>query len=195
MKSVFLGLVLSVLVGLPVLAALKVADQAPDFSARASLAGKEFNFSLADALKKGPVVVYFYPSAYTKGCDLEAHTFAQEKEKFDAAGATIIGVSADSIARLNVFSADPDYCAGKFPVASDAERKIAASYNLTVNALKAGAKDVRGVDIDHDFIERVTFVIGKDHKIIATLSSTEDKLSPDQHVEKALSIVQKLASK
>jgi peroxiredoxin len=195
MKSVYLGLVLSVLVGLPVLAALKVADQAPDFSARASLAGKEFNFSLADALKKGPVVVYFYPSAYTKGCDLEAHTFAQDKEKFDAAGATIIGVSADSIARLNVFSADPDYCAGKFPVASDAERKIAASYNLTVNALKAGAKDVRGVDIDHDFIERVTFVIGKDHKIIATLSSTEDKLSPDQHVEKALSIVQKLASK
>ena len=195
MKSVFVGLVLSVLVGLPVLAALKVADKAPDFSARASLAGKEFNFSLADALKKGPVVVYIYPSAYTKGCDLEAHTFAQEKEKFDAAGATIIGVSADSIARLNVFSADPDYCAGKFPVASDADRKIAASYNLTVNSVKAGAKDVRGVDIDHDFIERVTFVIGKDHKIISTLSSTEDKLTPDQHVEKALSIVQKLAAK
>jgi len=195
MKSVFVGLVLSVFLGLPVLAALKVADKAPDFSTRASLAGKEFNFSLADALKKGPVVVYFYPSAYTKGCDLEAHTFAQEKEKFDAAGATIIGVSADSIARLNVFSADPDYCAGKFPVASDADRKIAASYNLTVNSVKAGAKDVRGVDIDHDFIERVTFVIGKDHKIISTLSSTEDKLSPDQHVEKALSIVQKLAAK
>ena len=195
MKSVFVGVALSVLMGLPILAALKVADKAPDFSARASLAGKEFNFSLADALKKGPVVVYFYPSAYTKGCDLEAHTFAQEKEKFDAAGATIIGVSADSIARLNVFSADPDYCAGKFPVASDADRKIAASYNLTVNSVKAGAKDVRGVDIDHDFIERVTFVIGKDHKIISTLSSTEDKLSPDQHVEKALSIVQKLASK
>jgi len=195
MKSVYLGLVLSVALGLPVLAALKVTDNAPDFSARASLAGKEFNFSLADALKKGPVVVYFYPTAYTKGCDLEAHTFAQEKDKFDAAGATIIGVSADSIARLNVFSADPEYCAGKFPVASDVDRKIAASYNLTVNALKAGAKDVRGVDIDHDFIERVTFVIGKDHKIISTLSSTEDKLSPDQHVERALAIVQKLASK
>jgi thioredoxin-dependent peroxiredoxin len=195
MRNLFLGLVLSVLVCLPVLAALKVADKAPDFSARASLAGKEFNFSLPDALKKGPVVVYFYPSAYTKGCDLEAHTFAQEKEKFDAAGATIIGVSADSIARLNVFSADPEYCAGKFPVASDADHKIAASYNLTVNSLKAGAKDVRGVDIDHDFIERVTFVIGKDHKIVATLSSADDKLSPDQHVEKALSIVQQLASK
>src|ERR1700691_1753313 len=115
MKNVFPGLVFSVLVGLPLLAALKVADKAPDFSARASLAGKEFSFSLQDALKKGPVVVYFYPSAYTKGCDLEAHTFAQEKEKFDAVGATIIGVSADSIARLDLFAADPDYCAGKFP--------------------------------------------------------------------------------
>lgn len=84
MKNVFLGLVFSVLVGLPILAALKASDKAPDFSARASLAGKEFSFSLQDALKKGPVVVYFYPSAYTKGCDLEAHTFAEEKEKFEA---------------------------------------------------------------------------------------------------------------
>jgi peroxiredoxin Q/BCP len=171
-----------------------MADKAPDFSTQASLAGKEFSFSLADALKKGPVVVYFYPSAYTKGCDLEAHTFAQEKEKFDAARATIIGVSADSIARLNVFSADPDYCAGKFPVASDPDRKIATSYNLTAASPRAGMKDVRGEEIGHDFIERVTFVIGKDHKIIATLSSTEDKLTPDQHVQKALEIVQKLAS-
>lgn len=195
MNKPILGLALCALVGLPLMAALKVADKAPDFSARASLAGREFNFSLQDALKKGPVVVYFYPSAYTKGCDLEAHTFAAEKEKFDAVGATIIGVSADSIARLDVFSADPEYCAGKFPVASDADHKIAASYNLTVNSLKAGAKDVRGVDIDHDFIERVTFVIGKDHKIIATLSSANDKLTPDQHVEKALEIVQKLAAK
>ena len=195
MKKLLLSLTLSVLLGLPIFAALRVADRAPDFSARASLAGKEFNFSLQDALKKGAVVVYFYPSAYTKGCDLEAHTFAQEKEKFDAAGATIIGVSADSIARLDVFSADPDYCAGKFPVASDPDKKIATSYNLTAASAKAGMKDVRGVDIDHDFIERVTFVIGKDHKIIATLSSTDDKLSPDQHVQKALEIVQKLASK
>src|ERR1700730_4736213 len=131
MKKLLWGLALSVLAALPVLAALKVGDKAPDFSARASLAGSEFTFSLPDALKKGPVVVYFYPSAYTKGCDLEAHTFAQEKDKFDAAGATIIGVSADSIARLDQFSADPDYCAGKFPVASDADRKIANSYSLT----------------------------------------------------------------
>jgi thioredoxin-dependent peroxiredoxin len=195
MKKLFLGVALSALLGLPVWAALKAADNAPDFSARASLAGKEFNFSLQDALKKGPVVVYFYPSAYTKGCDLEAHTFAQDKEKFDAAGATIIGVSADSIERLDAFSADPDYCAGKFPVASDPDRKIANSYDLTAASAKAGAKDVRGIEIGHDFIERVTFVIGKDHKVIATLSSTADKLSPDQHVEKALEIVQKLPAK
>jgi len=195
MKKLFFALVISGLITLPVLAALKTGDDAPEFSARASLAGKEFNFSLEDALKKGPVVVYFYPSAYTKGCDLEAHTFAQDKEEFDATGATIIGVSADSIERLNAFSADPDYCAGKFPVASDPDRKIATSYNLNSNGAKPGMKDVRGAEIDHDFIERVTFVIGRDHKIVATLSSSNDKISPDQHVARALEIVQKLVSK
>src|ERR1700719_2724638 len=165
MKNVILNVALAGLIGLPVVASLKVADTAPDFSARASLAGKEFKFSLQDALKKGPAVVYFYPSAYTQGCDLEAHTFAENKDKFDAAGTTIIGVSADSIERLNAFSADPDYCAGKFPVASDPDHKISGSYNLTAAAGRAGMKDVRGVDIDHDFTERTTFVIGKDHKV------------------------------
>lgn len=195
MKKMFLGLAVLALMSLSSWAALKPGDAAPDFSANASLAGKEFHFSLPDALKKGPAVVYFYPSAYTQGCDLEAHTFAQEKDKFDAAGATIIGVSADSIARLNQFSADPAYCAGKFPVASDGDRKIADSYNLSAFKLKAGMKDVRGVEIDHDLIERVTFVIGKDHKILATFSSNADKLTPDQHVQKALELVQKLAAK
>ena len=195
MKKAILGLAVALLVSLPVLAALKVGDMAPDFSARGSLGGKEFNFSLQEALKKGPVVVYFFPSAYTKGCDLEAHTFSQEKDKFDAAGATIIGVSADSIARLNQFSADPEYCAGKFPVASDADKKIATSYNLNATAVKAGQMDVRGVAIDHDFIERVTFVIGKDHKIAAAFSSKDDSLTPDQHVSKSLAVVQQLGSK
>jgi peroxiredoxin len=193
MKKLLAGLSITALLSLPLSAALKEGDKAPDFAAHASLAGKEFSFSLKSALKKGPVVVYFYPSAYTKGCDLEAHAFAQDKEKFDAAGATIIGVSADSIDRLNAFSADPDYCAGKFPVASDEGHKIATSYDLTANSSKPGMKDVRGAEIGHDFIERVTFVIGKDHKIIATLSSKDDKISPEQHVEKALAIVQKLA--
>ncbi|MBV9037631.1 MAG: peroxiredoxin [Acidobacteriaceae bacterium] len=195
MRNLLLGFGLLISQVLPAGAALKVGDKAPDFSADASLAGKQFKFSLEDALRKGPVVVYFYPSAFTKGCDLEAHTFAQEKDKFDAAGTTIIGVSADDITRLDAFSADPNYCAGKFPVASDTERKIATSYNLTASGRKPGMKDVRGVDINHDFIERVTYVIGKDHKIVATLSSKDDKLSPDQHVEKALAIVQQMGSK
>ena len=195
MKKLVLGLTLCALFGLPVWAALKPGDKAPDFSARASLAGKEFNFSLRKSLKKGPVVVYFYPSAFTKGCDLEAHTFAENKDKFDAAGATIIGVSADSIARLDAFSSDPNYCAGKFPVASDPDHKIATSYDLTAASGKPGMKDVRGAEIGHDFIERVTFVIGKDGKVVATFSSKEDKISPDQHVIRALAIVQKLASK
>jgi peroxiredoxin Q/BCP len=194
-KKMFMILVPFVMVGLPVLAALKVGDEAPDFSAQAALAGKEFKFSLRDALKKGPVVIYFYPSAYTKGCDIEAHSFAQEKDKFDAAGSTIIGVSADSIDRLNAFSADPDYCAGKFPVASDTSHEIATSYNLTTSAAKPGMTDVRGTVIDHDFIERETFVIGKDHKIIAAFSSKDDKLSPEAHVQKSLEIVQQLGSK
>lgn len=195
MKKLFLGLAVFVLISLPVFAALKVGEMAPDFSARGSLAGKEFSFSLQEALKKGPVVVYFFPSAYTKGCDLEAHTFSTEKDKFDAAGASIIGVSADSIARLNRFSADPEFCAGKFPVASDTDKKIATSYNLATNAVKAGQLDVKGDAIDHDFIERETFVIGKDHKIIAAFSSKDDGLSPDQHVAKSLAIVQQLGSK
>jgi peroxiredoxin Q/BCP len=195
MKKFFLGVGLSMLISLPVLAALKVGDKAPGFSAQGSLAGKEFSFSLDEALKKGPVVVYFFPSAYTKGCDLEAHTFSEQKDKFDAAGASIVGVSADSIARLNRFSADPEFCAGKFPIASDADKKIATSYNLATNAAKAGMTDVKGDAIDHDFIERVTFVIGKDHKIIAAFSSKDDGISPDQHVAKSLAIVQQLTSK
>src|ERR1043166_3808206 len=138
MKRVLVGALLSAVISLPAYAALKQGDTAPDFSAKASLAGKEFNFSLKDALKKGPVVVYFYPSAFTGGCNLEAHTFAENKDKFDAAKATIIGVSQDSIARLNAFSADPEYCAGKIAVASDPNGAIADSYGLTKLNLQAG---------------------------------------------------------
>src|SRR5271168_3350740 len=107
MKKLILGLALALAFIAPAFAALKVGDTAPDFSAKASLGGKEFTFSLKDALKKGPAVVYFYPSAYTGGCDLEAHTFAESSDKFAAAGASIIGVSADNMERLNQFAADP----------------------------------------------------------------------------------------
>src|SRR6476469_2631786 len=195
MNRFFAGILMSAVMAVPVFAALKPNDKAPDFAAKASLGGKEFSFSLKDALKKGPVVVYFYPSAYTGGCNIEAHTFAENKEKFDAAGASIIGVSRDSIARLNAFSADPQYCAGKIPVASDADGSIAKSFDLKSNAGKPGMKDSRGEDIDHDFTERTTFVIKQDHTIAATFSSADDKITPAQHVEKSLEAVQQLAGK
>ena len=115
MKRLLPVLLLSGAIALPALAALKSGDKAPDFSAKASLDGKAFDFSLKDALKKGPVVVYFYPSAYTGGCNVEAHTFAVNKDKFDAVGATIIGVSLASIARLNDFSADPGTALAEIP--------------------------------------------------------------------------------
>lgn len=194
-KNLFFGLALSAALCLPAFAALKPGDRAPEFSAPASLAGKEFHFSLQAALKKGPVVVYFYPSAYTGGCDLEAHTFAEDKDQFTAAGASIIGVSEDSIARLNEFSADPKYCASRFPVASDPSGHIGAKYGVTASPGRPGLKDVRGVAIDHGFFARTTFVIDKDGKIVAAFSSEADHLSPPEHVKRALAIVQKLDHK
>jgi peroxiredoxin Q/BCP len=193
MKRVLLGILATGLLTLPAFAALKQGDKAPDFSARASLAGKEFDFSLKDALKKGPVVVYFYPSAFTGGCNIQAHTFSVNKEKFDAAKATVIGVSRDSIARLNQFSADPEYCAGKVAVASDPNGSIADSYGLTKMNLRPGMKDTRGAEIDHELTERVTFIVTPDNRVAATFSSAEDKITPAQHVERALESVQKLA--
>lgn len=165
---------------------------APMFSAKASLAGHEINFSLKKALAKGPVVLYFYPAAYTGGCDLEAHTFSEFKNRFTAAGATIIGVSADDLQRLNSFSADPNYCAGKFPVASDPEGKIAATYGLKLIPPQPGVKDVRGIEVTHGFIPRTTFVINKNDKVVAVFSSEADHITPQQHVEKSLAIVKTL---
>jgi peroxiredoxin len=195
MKHALIVVLLAGALAHPAAAALKVGDKAPAFAAPASLAGKTFDFSLKKALRKGPVVVYFYPAAYTKGCDIEAHTFAETKDQFDAAGATIIGVSNDKIAKLNQFSADPDYCAGKFPVASDADGKIAASYDLKVTPPKDGLKDVQGNALDHAFTERTTFVIGKNGKVAATLSSADDKITPAEHVDKSLAVVAALTGK
>jgi peroxiredoxin len=174
---------------LPGGAALNEGETAPDFAAKASLAGKAFDFSLAEALKKGPVVVYFFPAAFTSGCDIQAHEFAVRHEKFIAAGATVVGISLDSIARLNEFSADPDYCGGKVAVASDVEGRIAKAYDLRVLAAPPGSKDTQGVPIEHGLVERLTFVIAPDRKIAATIGG----VSPTANVTKALEVVQKLA--
>lgn len=173
----------------PAMAALKAGDSAPEFKAQASFAGKADEYSLKDALRKGPVVVYFYPSAYTSGCNVQAHAFAVSYDKFAAAGATIIGVSLDSITRLNDFSKDPEYCNSKFPVASDADGRIAKSYDLSVKEGRAGLKDTRGVDIDHGFAERTTFVVSPDGKVAATIGG----MSPQANVDKTLEAVQSLS--
>jgi thioredoxin-dependent peroxiredoxin len=191
MKRRLLSCVAMSLFTLPALAALKAGDAAPDFSAQASLAGNAFSYSLKTALRKGPVVVYFYPSAYTGGCNLQAHTFAVNIDKFTAAGATIIGVSLDSIARLNDFSKDPSYCAGKFPTASDPDGKIAHSYDLSVADARPGAKDSRGVDIDHGFAERTTFIVTPDGKIAASIGGVK----PDENVQQELVAVQALPAR
>ncbi len=192
MKRLLVCALLGSALAMPAYAALKPGDKAADFSARASLAGKEFGFSLKAALAKGPVVVYFYPAAYTRGCNIEAHTFAENADKFAAAGATIIGVSRDTIAKLNQFSADPEYCAGKFAVAADADGSIAKSYDLKVSPVREGAKDTKGQDITTEFTERTTFVITQDAKVVSTLSSNDDKISPEDHVLKSLALVEQI---
>ena len=189
-RFVLAGLSAALMFASSAFAALKEGDAAPAFTAPASLAGKAFDFSLKESLKNGPVVVYFYPSAFTGGCNLQAHTFAVNQEKFAAAGATIVGVSLDSIKRLNDFSADPEYCAGKIAVASDADGRIAKAYELAVRAAVAGRKDTRGAEIDHDSTERTTFVVTRDGKVAATVGG----LTPVANVERALEAVQKLSA-
>lgn len=190
MNRFLLGCLLSTAMILPAVAALPEGHPAPKFQAQASLAGKAFTYSLQDALQQGPVVVYFYPSAYTGGCNIQAHTFAVNHDKFTAAGASVVGVSLDNIERLNEFSADPEFCGGKVAVASDVDGTIAKSYDLVIKDAAAGKKDTRGVEITHGFAERTTFIITPDGNIAATISG----LKPAENVAKALEIVQQLAA-
>jgi thioredoxin-dependent peroxiredoxin len=191
MQKLMVGCVVMTLAALPAAAALKAGDAAPEFNAQASKNGKAFNYSLKQALKKGPVVVYFYPSAYTSGCNIQAHTFSINADKFAAAGASIVGVSLDSIERLNDFSKDPNYCAGKFPTASDPDGKIAKSFDLQVREGRSGMLDTRGKEIGHGFAERTTFIVTPDDKIVATIGG----IAPADNVDKALAAVQELGKK
>jgi thioredoxin-dependent peroxiredoxin len=154
---------------LPASAALPVGAAAPDFSLPATLGGHQFNFSLADALKKGPVVVYFYPAAFTSGCTIEAHAFAAAIDQYKALHATVIGVSHDDIAKLDKFSVSE--CQSKFPVAADPNLAVAKSYDSTI-ALKT-------------FASRTSYVIAPDGKIIYAYSN----MNPNDHVANTLAAV------
>src|ERR1700712_5638951 len=116
------------------LAELKTGAKAPDFTAPAYLAGQPFTYKLADALKKGPVVVYFFPAAHTAGCNLEAHLFSEAIDQFKAEKATVIGVTAGNVDQLADFSKDTEHCGGKFPVAADPGAKIAKEYESILAA-------------------------------------------------------------
>jgi peroxiredoxin Q/BCP len=159
----------------PALAALKPGDAAPDFTAKAAVGGEEFTFSLASALKKGPVVLYFFPKAFTKGCTAEAHEFAEAAASYSAAGATLIGMSADDIGTLHQFSTQE--CSAKFPVAADPDLKVIKAYDTKIE-LKPGMT----------VSDRTSYVIGKDGKIVYAYTNRD----PDKHVENTLAAVKAL---
>jgi thioredoxin-dependent peroxiredoxin len=150
--------------------ALDVGENAPDFTTTAAFAGKTFKYSLAEALSKGPVVLYFFPAAFTEGCSIEAQQFAQATASFEALGATIIGVSSDDIDTLAKFSVQ--VCQSKFPVASDPGKTIIKSYDAVMQALP-------------DFATRVSYVIAP----AGTITYKYLSLSPNRHVENTLAAV------
>lgn len=187
MKNLLL-LVASLGLSFSVFAALETGSKAPDFTLDAALAGKVSKFSLHNALKDGPVVVYFYPSAYTAGCNVQAHEFSTKSDQFAAAGAQIVGVSLDSIERLKEFSSDPEYCADKLAVASDKNGDVARAFGLQVSDAVAGKTDSRGEVIEHGFAERTTFIVTPDGKVAAVVEG----VSPKRNVEAALETVKTL---
>ena len=171
-RSLLTAAVTAVLIAAPAFAALPDGTKAPVFSTEASLAGKSFKFSLADALKKGPVVLYFYPAAFTPGCTAEAHEFAEATEKFHALGATVIGVSHDPIDKLNRFSVSE--CRNKFAVASDADGSIMKNYDAVLPAKP-------------DWANRTSYVIAPSGEVIYSYTD----LKPDKHVENTMAAVKK----
>jgi thioredoxin-dependent peroxiredoxin len=154
----------------PARAALDVGEVAPEFTTNAALAGKAYSYSLKESLSKGPVVLYFFPAAFTEGCSIEAQQFAQAVPQFEALGASIIGVSGDSIDTLSKFSLQ--VCQGKFPVASDASKTIMNAYDATMKAMP-------------DFATRVSYVIAPSGAILYNYLS----LNPNKHVENSLAAV------
>ncbi len=168
--------VISVFISLNAYADLKPGDTAPDFTTQATLGGKTFSYALHDALKQGPVVLYFYPAAFTTGCTIEAHDFAEAIGRYQALGASVIGVSHDPIEKLQRFSVSE--CRSKFPVAADTEGTIMKAYDAVMPVFS-------------NYASRTSYVIAPDGRIVYVYSS----LSPDKHVENTLAAVKKWKEK
>ena len=167
MKKILIGALLASGLTTAAWAALDIGDKAPDYSAPAALAGQEYKFTVAESLAKGPVVLYFFPAAFSPGCSAEAHEFAEATDKFTALGATVIGVSTDDIATQVKFSMQA--CQGKFAVASDSAKTVIKSYDAAMMILP-------------DYANRVSYVIAPDRSILYNYQS----LNPSKHVEKTL---------
>jgi peroxiredoxin (alkyl hydroperoxide reductase subunit C) len=151
-------------------AALPNGAPAPEFTAKATLGGNEFQFVLADALKHGPVVLYFYPAAFTKGCTVEAHEFAQAIDDFKALHASVIGISHDGIEKLDKFSVSE--CQSKFPVAADPDGSVIKAYDAKLLMMPG-------------LSTRISYVIAPDDKVIYSY----DSLDPSKHVENTLDAI------
>jgi peroxiredoxin len=159
---------------LPARAALDVGDVAPNFTVAAALGGKTFQYNLAEQLAKGPVVLYFFPAAFSEGCSIEARQFAESIGKFEALGASVIGVSGDDLELITRFSVQA--CQGRFPVAADANKTVIKAYDA-------------GMRTRPDFANRVSYVIAPGGKVAYSYLS----LNPTKHVEKTLAALEQWA--
>lgn len=173
-RSIFLAAAAVLVSAGTCLAALAVGTRAPDFTAPAALAGKEFRFALSEALKQGPVVVYFYPKSFTAVCTEEAHLFAEAAPELAKLGARVIGLSADTIEVQKKFSSLE--CRDAFPVAADPDMKVIIAYDAKMPVVS--------------FAKRISYVIGQDGRIV---SMVEDS-GAEKHVANAIAAVKKLAA-
>jgi peroxiredoxin len=172
MRKLLFVMAAASLIATPATAALKVGDKAPDFNTMGAVGGKEFKLHLADMLKKGPVVLYFFPKAFTSGCTAEAHAFSASIADFKKAGAQVVGMSGDDLKTLHEFSTKE--CRSAFPVAT-ATPTIQKEYDVAWAA--------------HPGITtRTSYVIGKSGKIVMV----HDDLNFSEHVAKTLAAVQSL---
>jgi peroxiredoxin len=167
MKTILACAVTLLAATFPALAALDTGDRAPDFTTQAAVGGKVYSYSLAEQLKKGPVVLYFFPAAFTEGCSAEAHYFAESIAQFQALGASVVGVSADDIDTLSRFSVQA--CQSQFPVASDKSQTVMKSYDAVMPTRP-------------EYANRISYVIAPDGKVVYHYMS----LNPTKHVEKML---------
>src|SRR5437764_3068688 len=166
----FLAGALALALSLPACAALDIGERAPEFTTNAALGGSVYRYSLADSLKKGPVVLYFFPAAFSEGCSAEAHFFADAVGEFKSLGATVIGVSGDDIETLTRFSVQA--CQNKFPVASDLNQSVMKSFDAVMQTRP-------------EYANRISFVIAPNGSIVYHYMS----LNPTKHVEKMLAAV------